>query len=275
MLPSCLEGFSQTLTEPFGAKESMKQSVLVVVVMFGVCAGVAKDANAQSGSWADRGYVNLGFGVESGSSSLSETANLTIYEEAATITSTTEWTSGSLIDAGFGVRVWRNLTVGVGYHQEENDTDSQLTGSIPSPIFFNRPRALNQDVVLERKEKAAHLVLGWVIPVNEKFDVLLFGGPSFFRLEQDVVSDVDIGEQGSPFTTVVADATFTTQKKSLTGYNVGVDATYIIWSNDELRIGAGGFLRFTQATGDIEMMTTTQSTDVGGIQFGFGGRIRF
>ncbi len=168
----------------------MKQSVLVLVVMFGVCASVAQDANAQGATWADRGYVNIGFGVESGSSALTETANLVIYEEAATVTSSTEWTSGSLLDAGFGVRVWRNLTVGVGYHQEENDTDSQLTGSIPSPIFFNRPRTLDQDVVLERKEKAAHLVFGWVVSLNEKFDLMLFGGPSFFRLEQDVVSDV-------------------------------------------------------------------------------------
>lgn len=254
----------------------MKQSVFVLVVMFGVCAGVARDANAQGGSWADRGYVNLGFGFESGSSSLTETANLTIYEEAATLTTTTDWSSGFVFpDAAFGVRVWRNLTVGVGYHQEENDTDSQLTGSIPSPIFFNRPRTLDQDIDLERKEKAAHLVFGWVVPVNEKFDVMLFGGPSFFRLEQDVVSDVEFGEQGAPFTTVVADATVTTQKKSLTGFNVGVDATYILWTNDDLRIGAGGFLRFTQASGDVQMMTTTQSTDVGGIQFGFGARLRF
>ena len=253
----------------------MKKSFLVALVVCGVCAGVAKDAQAQGGTWADRGYINIGFGVESGSSSLTETANLTIYEEPATVTSTTNWTSGSLIDAGFGVRVWRNLTVGLGYHQEENDTDSQLTGSIPSPVFFNRPRTLDQDVVLERKEKAAHLVIGWVVPVNEKLDILISGGPSFFRLEQDVVTDVDIGEQGAPFTTVVADATVTTEKKSLTGFNVGADVTYIFYSNDDLRIGAGGFVRFTQATGDIQMMTTTQSTDVGGVQFGFGARIRF
>ncbi len=253
----------------------MKQSVFVTLVVCGLCAGVVKDAQAQGGTWADRGYINIGFGVESGSSALTETANLTIYEEPATVTSSTEWTSGSLIDTGFGVRVWRNLTVGIGYHQEENDTDSQLTGQIPSPVFFGRPRTLDQDVVLERKEKAAHLVIGWVVPINEKLDVLISGGPSFFRLEQDVVSDVEIGEQGAPFTTVVADATVTTQKKSLTGYNVGVDATYILWSNDDIRLGVGGFVRFTQATGDIQMMTTTQSTEVGGVQFGLGARIRF
>jgi len=254
----------------------MKQSVLVLVVMFGVCAAVAQDANAQmGGTWADRGYVNIGFGVESGSSSITDIQNLVIYEEAATITSNTTWTSGSLVDAGFGVRVWRNLTVGLAYHQEENDTDSVVTGSIPSPIFFARPRTLNQEVVLERKEKAAHLVIGWAVPLGAKFDILLFGGPSFFRLEQDAVSDVEIGEGAAPFTEVVADVDITTRKKSLTGYNVGVDATYILWSNDDVRVGAGGFVRFTKATGSVLLLATEQDTDVGGVQFGFGGRIRF
>lgn len=164
----------------------MRQSVLWLAVS-GVLAVSATNVDAQTGTWADRGYVNIGFGVESGSSSLTDTQNLVIYEEAGTISSSTTWTSGSLIDAGFGVRVWRNMTVGIGYHQEENDTDAAITGSIPSPVFFNRPRTLDQQVVLDRKEKAAHLVIGWVLPFNDKFDVMLFGGPSFFRLEQDAV----------------------------------------------------------------------------------------
>src|SRR5918993_2002742 len=122
----------------------MKQSVLSLLVVCGVCAGVAQDAQAQTGPWADRGYINFGFGVESGSSSITETQNIVIYEEPGTLTSTTNWTSGSLIDAGFGVRVWRNMTVGLSYHQEENDTDGAVTGQIPSPIIFDRPRQLNQ-----------------------------------------------------------------------------------------------------------------------------------
>jgi hypothetical protein len=256
----------------------MKQCVLTLVMVCGVCAAVAQDAHAQTGTWADRGYLNISFGVESGSSSLADTQNLTIYEEAAALTSSTTWTSGALIDAGFGVRVWRNMTVGLSYHQEENDTDGAISGSIPSPVFFNRPRQISQEVVLERKEKAVHLVVGWVLPFSEKLDVMLFGGPSFFRLEQDGVeafTTSDIGESGQPFTQVVLDVDATTRKKSLTGYNVGADATYIVWSNDDLRVGAGGFIRFTKATGDIQLLASEQSTEVGGVQFGFGARIRF
>lgn len=256
----------------------MKQSAFVFVMVCVVCVGAVQDAQAQTGTWADRGYVNIGFGIESGSSSMTETANLVVYEEAGTLTSSTTWTSGSLLDAGFGVRVWRNLTVGIGYHQEDNDTDGEITGQIPSPIFFNRPRQLTENVVLDRKEKATHLVVGWVLPFNEKLDVMVFGGPSFFRLQQDAATlDLSdpIREGASPFTTVVADVDVETRKKSLTGYNLGADATYIFWSNDDLRIGAGGFFRYTAAKGNVLMLSEQQETEVGGMQFGFGARIRF
>ena len=207
---------------------------------------------------------------------MTDTKTGNIYEESATITSSSTFSSGSLFDVGVGVRVFRNLTVGIGYHQEQNDTEGTLTGSIPSPVFFNRPRQLNDTVTgLDRKEQATHLQVGWVLPFGEKLDVMVFGGPSFFRLTQDTVSDVTIAEQGGSFATVVAQPTISERSKSVTGFNVGADATYIVWSNDSIRLGVGGFLRFTQASTDVEMLTTSQPTDVGGMQFGFGARIRF
>jgi hypothetical protein len=254
----------------------MKKTVVLVLLVCGVCAGTARESAAQVAPWSDRGYINIGWGVESGSSALSDTRTTTIYEETATVTSASSFTSGSLFDAGVGVRVWRNLTIGGAYHQEQNDTAGELTGSIPSPVFFNRPRTLTQRVEgLERKEKATHLVLGWVLPINNKLDVMVFGGPSFFRIEQDVVSNLTVGEQGGSFTAVIAQPTVTTRKASQTGYNVGADATYIVWENDSVRLGAGGFVRFTKASFDIEMLNSSQPTEAGGVQFGFGARLRF
>src|SRR5688500_10406368 len=147
MLPSGSEGSPKPKPSLFWSQGSMKQCVLVLVVVCGVCAGVAQNAHAQMGTWADRGYVNIGFGVESGSSSISDTQNLTIYDEAGHITSSTTWTSGAMLDGGFGVRAWRNLTGGCSYHQEEHDKDRHLIGSIPSPISCNSPSTLDQDLV--------------------------------------------------------------------------------------------------------------------------------
>jgi hypothetical protein len=254
----------------------MKKSAVLFVIVCSVFAGTARQASAQGATWADRGYVNIGWGIESGTADMSDTRTQTVYEETATVTSTSNFSSGSLFDVGVGLRVWRNLTVGVAYHQEQNDTEGRLTGSIPSPVFFNRPRTLDEAVPgLDRKESATHLQLGWVVPVGSKFDVMVYGGPSFFRLEQETVSDVEFTEPGGSFTTVGADEEITVRKKSQTGFNVGVDGTYIVWTNDSVRIGAGGFVRFTQAEMDVEMLSSAQPTKAGGIQFGFGARVRF
>ena len=252
----------------------MNKSVVTLLIVCGVFVSTARQASAQGATWADRGYINVGWGVESGSSAMSDSRTGLIYDETATVTSSSTFSSGSLFDVGVGIRVFRNLTVGVSYHQEQNDTEGRLSGSIPSPVVFNRPRSLDQPVPgLERKEKAVHLQVGWVVPINEKFDVLVYGGPSFFRMEQDVVSDLTVGEGNN--NTVVAQPQITTRKKSENGYNVGADATYIVWQNDSVRLGAGGFVRFTRASTEIDMLTTPQPTDVGGMQFGFGARLRF
>lgn len=253
----------------------MKKSVFVCLFACAVLAGTSEVAWAQGATWADRGYINIGWGVESGSTAMSDSRTTTIYEETATINSASTFTSGSLFDVGVGVRLWRNLTVGAAYHQEQNDTDGEVSGSIPSPIFFNRPRTLTGSEPLDRKEMATHLNIGWVVPIGTKFDVMVYGGPSFFRLTQEVIATVQPNEAGATASGIGATITKAERKKSQTGYNVGLDATYIVWSNDSIRLGAGGFMRMTSADTEVEMLSTTQPTKVGGLQFGFGARLRF
>jgi len=256
-------------------KKTMNRFVVVFVLVCGVFAGTARQASAQGATWADRGYINVGWGVESGSSAMADSRTQTIYEEPATITSSSTFTSGSLFDVGVGIRIFRNLTVGAAYHQEQNDTEGEVGGSIPSPIFFNRPRTLSGSEPLNRKELATHLNIGWVLPFSDKLDVLIYGGPSFFRLTQEVIDDVLPNETGATASTITATISTAERKKSVTGYNVGADATYILWSNDSVRLGAGGFVRFTGADTTVQMLATEQPTKVGGVQFGFGARLRF
>ena len=245
------------------------------MLVCGAFAGTVHEASAQTAPWSDRGYVNVGWGVESGSSAMTDSRTGTIYEEAATISSSSTFSSGSLFDVGVGVRVFRNLTVGVGYHQEQNDTEGTVSGQIPSPVFFNRPRALTGSEPLNRKEMATHINIGWVMPFSEKIDVLVYGGPSFFRLTQEVISDVLPNETGATSTTINATIETSERKKSVTGFNLGADATYIAWQNDNVRIGVGGFIRYTAADTTVLMLTTEQPTEVGGMQFGLGARLRF
>ena len=50
---------------------------------------------------------------------------------------------------------------------------------------------------------------------------------------------------------------------------------YVVWQNDSVRLGAGAFVRYTTAETTVLLLSTEQPTTVGGLQFGFGGRIRF
>jgi len=246
-----------------------------VLMALGVLVVGGGEAAAQ-GAPADRIYLNIGFGVESGSTDSNDTKQYTLYDETATTNTAAAWTSGSFFGGGVDFRVIKNLTVGVAYHQETNSADTKVTGTVPHPIFFNRSRTF--DVAaggMYRRENATHISIGWIVPVTPKLDVLVSGGPSFFRLQQDVVSDVVIAERGGAFTEVVVAPTIVTQKRSATGYNVAADVTYILWQNDSVRIGGGGFVRYAAAKTDIRLLVSDFDTTVGGMQFGFGARIRF
>lgn len=253
----------------------MNKPVVVLLIVCGVLAGTASQASAQGATWADRGYINVGWGVESGSSTMADSRTRTVYEEAATFNTSSTFTSGSLFDVGVGIRLWRNLTAGLAYHQEQNDTEAEITGSVPSPLFFNRPRTLSATEPLDRKEAATHVNIGWVVAISDKIDVMVSGGPSFFRLTQEVISDVEHSETSATDTTVGAEFDKIEAKKSVTGFNLGVDATYIFWSNDSIRVGAGGFFRYASAETEVEMLSSSQPTKVGGTQFGLGVRLRF
>ncbi|MDP3716794.1 MAG: hypothetical protein Q8T13_03405 [Acidobacteriota bacterium] len=246
-------------------------------LMAGLIGGSASDVAAQTAKWEDRVYLNIGFGVESGDTSLNDTRPLTIYEEAGSVSSTSIYTSGSLFDAGIGFRVWKNLSVGAGYHQEQNTADIGITGSAPHPVFFNTPRSFSATAGGDqfRKERATHLQVGWMMPFGTKLDVMLFAGPSWFRLEQPVVSEVTIGEVGTPYSQVVVNPTVAVRKKSMVGYNVGADVSYMIWKNDSVRVGAGVFIRYTEASTTVLLLQSEQETKAGGLQIGFGGRLRF
>ena len=246
-----------------------------VLMVLGVLVGGARDAAAQ-GAPQDRVFLNIGFGVESGSADANDSKQYTLYDEAATTNTTAKWTSGSFFGGGVDFRVFKNLTLGVAYHQETNTSDTAITGTVPHPIFFNRSRALNSSATgLYRRENATHFSIGWVVPIGTKLDVLVSGGPSMFRLEQDVVSDVTIAERGGAFTEIVVAPTVVTQKRSANGYNVAADVTYIFWQNDRIRLGGGGFIRYASAKTDVRLLVSDFDTTIGGVQFGFGARIRF
>ncbi len=59
------------------------------------------------------------------------------------------------------------------------------------------------------------------------------------------------------------------------GFNIGVDGTYKLYETPTMKLGAGMFLRYAGASGKIQILNNVVDSDVGGLQIGFGGRLRF
>jgi hypothetical protein len=249
---------------------------LRAVMMAAVLVGVGQPALAQGTPWEDRVFVNLSFGVDTGTTTISQNRSFVVYGETGTVQGDAEFGSFPIFDVAFGARVFKNVGVGVAYHTGGTKGDGTLTGTVPHPIFFDRPRNFTVGFNdAERDEHATHLQIGWMAPINEKFDLFIFGGPSFYSVTQEMITGLNFVEDGPPFTSVTVQSNIERLKDNSVGYNLGVDGTWFIKTADSWRLGVGGLLRFTGATAKFNVDGNEIETDAGGVQFAVGARIRF
>ena len=253
------------------------RAAMTAVVLLGASLPAAAQNIPWDTPWEDRVFGGITFGIDTGSAEVSDSRNITVYGEPGTLQSTSDFDVDGIIDFSVGARVWRNAGVAIGYHSKSSTGVAEITGSIPHPLFFDRPRTFTDSVDgIDRDEHATHLMFGWMFPLKDNLDVFLYAGPSFYHVSQEVVSDLAIAEEGPPYTTIVVQPTIEVRKKGSTGYNLGADATYIVYTRESLRLGVGGFMRFTGASADLQINDSTSvETDMGGFQIGIGARVRF
>jgi hypothetical protein len=231
-----------------------------------VCAGAARPAAAQSMQWTDKGFVSVNAGVQVGSHDLTTTQSFDLFEETATVTTTSKVKSGGLFDIGAGYRVWENVAVGLTYSFTSSDSNASINGSIPDPIRFDNPRSISASAGgLKHKENVLHFDATWMMPVTDKIDVGFLAGPSIFFVNQDVVSSVPTTEPGPAVGTPVLSG----ETKATVGVNLGLDVTYLL----SKKWGVGGIARYTW--GSAKLASGDDSLTLGGFQIGGGLRMRF
>ncbi len=179
---------------------------------------------------------------------------------------------GFAFDVSGGVVVWQQrLAVGVGLTRFSTSTPTTINAQIPHPFFFNQARSVTGEFEGDRSELAVHIQARWLAPVNDKFLVTIFGGPSFFQVEQTIVNDIDYTES-YPFDTATFTGAITdTQSESKMGFNVGGDFAYY-FSN---QVGVGGLVQYSGATVEMTVPSGTMDVKAGGLQVGGGLRLRF
>ena len=182
-------------------------------------------------------------------------------------------TSGPGLDVGGGAMIWRRLGVGISVNRFSRSTRTTVAGSIPHPFFFNRPRSVTGEVGgLKRQELVVDVQARGVFPVGRRFQVMLFGGPSMFRVKQDAVTEFAYTEAYPFDEATFSQATTSTATKSKLGVNGGGDFAFFFTR----QIGIGFSATVSRATIDLPSASGgTFPAKVGGTQAGLGLRLRF
>ena len=103
--------------------------------------------------------------------------------------------AGPAFSVGGGGIIWRRLGVGVGVTRFTVSAPATISGSVPHPFFFSRLRSVSgESSALTREELGVHVQARAIIPVGNRVEVALFGGPSFFQAKQEMVTDFSYTE---------------------------------------------------------------------------------
>jgi len=237
------------------------------VVVLILLAAFPAAARAQS-SWRDRGYLAIGGWYQPVATTFTHEVRPIIDVEEAEIE--TEYDTGSAagFDVGGGVRVWRNLAIGAQVSRFSKSGSGSVDAQIPHPLFFRQPRTVTGDAgALSRDETAVHVRLLWMVPIRERLQLGLSGGPSWLAVKQDLVTTVVV-TQTYPFDSATfASATSARQTGSDVGFNAAADLSYLVRPH----LGVGMEIGVSRARVPLDTVTV----DAGGLHVGGGLRIRF
>ena len=220
-----------------------------------------------------RGFAGVSAGLQSGSKSFSYSASLEsplFGPEAGALSAHHPGGNDTLVDFAAGVRIVGQFGVGAGVSLLSRSNTVDFTARLPHPFHFDRFRQLEgMQHGANREEVAIHVSPRWTIPVNEVVEIALFGGPTFFRISQELVTGVDFTQKYPHDTATLRRASVQEYDGSAVGFNVGADvAVYFSrW------IGVGGVIRFSRAESNPGERPTTITA--GGLHAAGGLRLRF
>lgn len=241
------------------------QRILVIMVLSGA---IASGASAQQR--AERVWVSVNGGMQATSNDFSDEFDIERYVETGTVRTDYPVDGGTLIDGGVGVRVWRQLGVGIAVSHVSSSGDASIDARIPHPFFDNQHREVRGTIGSTRRETDVHVQLAYLFPTRGPLRLLISGGPSAMNVEQTFVTDIRYAET-YPFDTAdfTGAPTHNASKMGI-GFNVGADVGWMFTRT----IGVGALVRYAHASVKLNAGNDrTVSVDAGGVQAGGGVRI--
>ena len=251
----------------------MSNSVVVRLALLSVLVPAGVQAQTASGSAGGHIFISVNGVGQAGSGDVIEQSHTsTVYDETATATATQSvGMPDFLLDVGGGFRT-SQFGVGVAFTAGSDSGTAVAVTSVPHPFLFNRPRTVTTGFDdMEHKERAVHLQAYYFVPLDDKFELGVFVGPSFYNVKQSYVTGLgSFSETSNPDVITVSLGTATASDSQI-GYNIGAEASYAFTRN----VGAALLLRFTRASVELDLGGQPMTMNVGDLQFGGGLRFRF
>lgn len=221
-----------------------------------------------------RGLVAVSGLFQPGTHSFTDTREFSYNRETATTTADYAVERGAGLDAGAFVRVWRRLGIGASVSSVARTSDVNVSARYPHPFFFSQARTASTSVAdLDRAEVGVHLSAAWLLPSHGRFGGVLYAGPTFFRLTQNVVETLAVAE-AYPYdsVTIAPSGSPTELSETAVGFHAGADVAWYF----SKRVGIGAMARYATAKKAIAIDSgQTFDLEAGGFQAGLGLRVRF
>jgi hypothetical protein len=243
--------------------------------------GCARQASAQRplrtaivSEEQDRFRISINGGAQLSSTAFDSSVTRLVYLENAVVDASYRIRRGPEADAGVSVRVAGDFGVAVVVSGFLSTQDADISAALPHPFFFRTPRTITGAATgLERDELATHLQGFYIIRPARRVEVVVSGGPSFFRVRQPVVTGVAFTDTYPYDAPSFTSASSEQVSGNTVGYNVGVD----VGRRFTHHAGIGGGARFSRAVVRLTMPDggATVSADAGGAQLAGGLRLYF
>ena len=141
----------------------------------------------KNGAWLDRGYLSVNGMYQTATPSFTQQQAWSYFAEPASVAIEYPGESAPGVDIAGGWRVWRNLAIGAGLAVASRPATTVVSGSMPNPLYTNRPTTLSGGFEAKHSETAIHVQASWMMPLKPKMVLMVFGGPSFVNVTQTIV----------------------------------------------------------------------------------------
>lgn len=215
-------------------------------------------------------------GLQSSGKAITETQTFQQYQEQGSFTMDRTVPRRPFYDGGVAFWLFRGLSVGGSVSYISDKGTGAVTAQVPHPFFFNQPRTTTGTATgIDRKETAVHIQALWTARAAGGIEFTAFGGPSFFQIQQGLATTLNLtlANEVYPYDTLAFPGIATeTVKKTVNGYNAGVDMTWRLSTH----VGLGAIIRYSHGRNDFTPTGLKPvPIEAGGLHAGGGLRVIF